>query len=553
VQTVINDHIKPLDEDHDNVVDGYQVGIGNIADYSPFGVQLDGRTLSHSADSMEVCVTVTDSILNPFFEVDFDNHPPSWTMEDTTQIFYKYDDGAINFSNNGRLQLDHSTESSWDNTTIYVGIIPNQMIQGTTYLFSFDLDLNQCSLDSVLFFPNLSDGIKLTSSGHVELTFTETENNNLVAFTLHGENACTAYLDNFKIQYFSDTTYNVCNRVKSNDGYRYGYQGSEADDEVKGPGNSYTTEFRQLDPRLGRWLSIDPVTHPWQSPYCSMDNNPIWHNDPLGLWSEKQAERKAGRMERKGYENVGVTETIDKEGKGTGNFGVRTTGKEDGSGDGFYFEKSGNKGLESGRAAKAESGQQTTSWASNGSPFLANFRSPGKFDFNHTPIDFPKTYDIAGPLANIFSQTFTMIGTGGVGAEIGVIKAGLMVGSISGGANYTGQMIANNFDNSKVDFAGVGIAFGSGFVSKSPTLVVLTAAGLDAMVDYSSSVGFNYVGKKDWRVVGNDFLWNSLGNSGAASFGKTPLLFQATGTFVTSVPTTVINTVTDNQISPPKP
>ena len=56
------------------------------------------------------------------------------------------------------------------------------------------------------------------------------------------------------------------------------------DNEVKGGGNSYTTEFRQLDPRLGRWLSIDPkvTSMPWQSPYCSMDNNPIWFNDQKG-------------------------------------------------------------------------------------------------------------------------------------------------------------------------------------------------------------------------------------------------------------------------------
>ena len=66
--------------------------------------------------------------------------------------------------------------------------------------------------------------------------------------------------------------------------YRYGYQGSEKDNEVKGEGNSYTTHFRQLDPRLGRWLTIDPKASSllWQSPYCSMDNNPVWHNDPLG-------------------------------------------------------------------------------------------------------------------------------------------------------------------------------------------------------------------------------------------------------------------------------
>jgi len=64
--------------------------------------------------------------------------------------------------------------------------------------------------------------------------------------------------------------------------YRYGYQGSEKDNEVKGEGNSYTTHFRQLDPRLGRWLTIDPKATAWESPYVSMGNNPIWYNDVLG-------------------------------------------------------------------------------------------------------------------------------------------------------------------------------------------------------------------------------------------------------------------------------
>jgi len=64
----------------------------------------------------------------------------------------------------------------------------------------------------------------------------------------------------------------------------YGYQGTEKGNEVKGEGNSYTTHFRQLDPRLGRWLTIDPKASslPWQSPYCSMDNNPVLLNDVLG-------------------------------------------------------------------------------------------------------------------------------------------------------------------------------------------------------------------------------------------------------------------------------
>jgi RHS repeat-associated protein len=66
-------------------------------------------------------------------------------------------------------------------------------------------------------------------------------------------------------------------------GYRFGYQGYEADNEIKGNGNSYTTEFRQLDPRLGRWLSVDPVIQPWQSAYCAMDGNPIYFSDVIGF------------------------------------------------------------------------------------------------------------------------------------------------------------------------------------------------------------------------------------------------------------------------------
>lgn len=74
------------------------------------------------------------------------------------------------------------------------------------------------------------------------------------------------------------------NPLNWNNDYRHSYQGSEKDDEIKGEGNSYTTHFRMLDPRIGRWWSVDPSSSelPWQSPYVSMDNNPIIFNDPKG-------------------------------------------------------------------------------------------------------------------------------------------------------------------------------------------------------------------------------------------------------------------------------
>ena len=68
------------------------------------------------------------------------------------------------------------------------------------------------------------------------------------------------------------------------DWYRYGFNGMEKDDEVKGRGNDYTTAFRKYDARLGRWLSVDPKwsLFPGQSPYAGMDNNPVVNNDPEG-------------------------------------------------------------------------------------------------------------------------------------------------------------------------------------------------------------------------------------------------------------------------------
>jgi RHS repeat-associated protein len=67
--------------------------------------------------------------------------------------------------------------------------------------------------------------------------------------------------------------------------YRYGFNGMEKDDEVKGAGNSYDFGARMHDTRLGRFLSIDPLSHDnyYESNYSYAANNPIYYIDILGL------------------------------------------------------------------------------------------------------------------------------------------------------------------------------------------------------------------------------------------------------------------------------
>jgi len=63
---------------------------------------------------------------------------------------------------------------------------------------------------------------------------------------------------------------------------------------VSGGGNSYTAEYWQYDPRLGRRWNVDPLVYDWQSPYATFNNNPIYFSDPRGLEGEKPKPNERG-------------------------------------------------------------------------------------------------------------------------------------------------------------------------------------------------------------------------------------------------------------------
>lgn len=66
---------------------------------------------------------------------------------------------------------------------------------------------------------------------------------------------------------------------------RYGFNGKENDNELKGAGNSLEFKFRVYEPRLGKFLSVDPLTssYPWNSPYAYAENRVVDGVDLEGL------------------------------------------------------------------------------------------------------------------------------------------------------------------------------------------------------------------------------------------------------------------------------
>jgi RHS repeat-associated protein len=147
-------------------------------------------------------------------------------------------------------------EASATNTGSYTNLLYSANMGTGTYMFSF---------------------VPTQSNVELKIDYPYFNTKPMLCFTLDSVN--------YKQQTGNGTStqlVQISNKLKG--GYRFGYNGQEKVDEIAGAGNSYTTEWRQYDPRLGRWLSPDPLVSkfPGWSPYVFAFDNPIWFNDPDG-------------------------------------------------------------------------------------------------------------------------------------------------------------------------------------------------------------------------------------------------------------------------------
>ncbi|MEN9302006.1 MAG: hypothetical protein RL264_435 [Bacteroidota bacterium] len=300
VLTVFTDLKIPQDTDNNNVVDNYKIGITRTADYSPFGVELDGRTLTYSIP------VVTNGTPTVIYQHKFDDSP---SMHPYTGTPTNLDPNLTNVSwtnslntwtnftgHTGRAIAISNTVQDTARLYLNLSVTNGFLLDVTSYSFrhrssptgyaNYNLYINNVFVGSGAIFVSSSNSLQTTGTVNVANAIAGLSGSVTVRLDLYNRvgplTQGTFRMDDFVLNGYTTATENW-----SPAGYRYGFQNQEKDDEVKGSGNSYDFGARMYDSRVGRWWSVDPFfsKNPSFSPYVVSSNTPIQAVDFQGYYT----------------------------------------------------------------------------------------------------------------------------------------------------------------------------------------------------------------------------------------------------------------------------
>ena len=349
--------------------------------------------------------------------------------------------------------------------------------------------------------------------------------------------------------------------------YRNGFQGQERDDEVKGEGNFNSTFLRLFDSRIGRWTNTDPLAlmRPWMSPYNFVQNTPLNKIDPLGGvddWVKGNGENDTGHGEndwhwveeihsqadadQAGYSGYASPGTILEAARMAGNSKVGSIQLLDNGQAAYFMEEMNVSELKTSNPAS------TYSLSYNLSSEMVPSDGYNVANISELRSNWIYYDDFCGYVNNL-AIGVTLAASTAVLAPL-TTPSQLVTGSINTLTNFGAQMLTYDGDLNKVDLFSVAVSFGSGLLPGSSVYQMIRnsagASAVDAFLDYSRNDGIKsfFFSTKTPLATLSDFGFNFLGNIGGNSFGKNPFLFEAVGTSVSTISTTTLNIIVNENV-----
>ncbi|MBS1586001.1 MAG: hypothetical protein JSS82_10710 [Bacteroidetes bacterium] len=275
--------------------------ISTMTDYYPYGMPMPARTIITDSIIIEQAPPVDQFMMyNPDSSLLPDNYPAqqafalgNWSQwpQDTVQV------GHLNWLGTGSgLQVVCDTflgsAPSPYGTKLYM-----HTDSGKHYTLRLLMDVNNAGvLGAVVYVNHPSGGSSTTTlatqsipaSGGYTINFTAVDDTTWLAVG----SPAMGKTKSFRIA--AARMNNVIQTIIANGflipgyygkrNYRFAYNNKEKVSEISGEGNHYVYGFREYDPRIAFFWSVDPLTakYPWYSPYQFAGNTPIQAIDVEG-------------------------------------------------------------------------------------------------------------------------------------------------------------------------------------------------------------------------------------------------------------------------------
>jgi len=270
----------------------YEADLINTFDYSPFGAPLHGRSLASLKCSNYTTHQSLYAINDNFNTVSL---PIPITLVPTPLVFNYY----INTANTTGSVVAQKIVMQKAGGGGGTRAVAKQfgVLSGKNYNVKFKMRrsgangpstfafkiIDQATNTAVVSVTSLAVTTSFTQFSYTNLFTPSTSGTYRIELSWTASAAVNMELDDVQVWYEDDVVSQVC--VPTGGNYRFGFNGQEKDNELYGEGNAYSFEYRIHDPRLGRFMSLDPLfrDYPYNSPYAFAENKVIQFVELEGL------------------------------------------------------------------------------------------------------------------------------------------------------------------------------------------------------------------------------------------------------------------------------